>query len=310
MKSINRRTFVQGSVTAAVALTTKSLATFGSSHSLPARTNQKAAPSLVDTNINLLNWPFRELKYGTTDTLVEKLKKHNISQAWAGSFESLFHKNIDAVNERLTKECMEKGAGMLLPFGTVNIAWADWREDLRRCQELYGMQGIKIFPSYQTFDFTHPDFISLLEEIAKRGMILQIVGDMDDSRNVHPVVKIREVNYESLIDVAKSVTDAKIQLIYWNQKVTGKVQNRFVKETSVFFDTSRIEGNGGLGRLIGGTPWNGVLDPVPDDRILFGSHVPFFPIENNLLKLFESPLTEGQFMNVARRTANGLLKKN
>src|SRR5690606_19857235 len=106
------------------------------------------------------------LKYSDTRSLTSKLRSHQIHQAWAGSFEALFHKDIDGVNKRLAEECRTSGKGMLLPFGTVNLAWPDWEEDLRRCHEVYGMAGIKIYPSYQTFDLSHPDFPRFIQLIA------------------------------------------------------------------------------------------------------------------------------------------------
>src|SRR5690606_5548862 len=310
MKRINRRAFATSTLTTAAAISaTTAMAKAESTLSfLYNITRAGSAPAIIDTNINLLKWPFREFKYGETDALVSKLKKHHISQAWAGSFEGLFHKNIDAVNRRLADECKKNGRGFLLPFGTVNIAWLAWKEDLRRCDEEYSMRGIKIFPIYQTFDFAQPEFVELLEELAKRDMILQVVGDIDDLRNIHPIVKVRSVKFEAMVEAVKKVPNAKVELVYWNNRVGGKVLDRFVEETGVYFDISRIETNGGLGLLIEGKPWNGTTKPVPAKRILFGSHAPFFPVETNLLKLFESPLEKEDFINIANRNAGSFLK--
>ena len=74
------------------------------------------------------------------ERLPAKLRQHRITQAWAGSYEGLLHKNLDGVNARLADECRANGAGILVPFGTVNPALPDWEADLRRCQEKYGMQ--------------------------------------------------------------------------------------------------------------------------------------------------------------------------
>src|SRR5204862_5725211 len=92
-------------------------------------------PDIIDTNVHVFDWPFRKLKYAGAKALVAKLRKHRITQAWAGSYEGLLHKNLDGVNARLTEECRANGAGILVPFGTVNPALPDWEEDLRRCQE-------------------------------------------------------------------------------------------------------------------------------------------------------------------------------
>lgn len=268
-----------------------------------------SVPPIIDTNINLFQWPFRRLKYGETRQLVSKLCKHRISQAWAGSFEALFHKDISAVNARLAKECETHGKGMLLPFGTVNLAWPDWEEDLRRCHEVYKMPGIRLYPIYQTFDLTHPSFPELISQASKRGLIIQIAGDMVDSRQHHPIVQVRKLNLEPLIDVLKQVPQAKVQLVYWNHKVGNNLLEKLVSNTNVVFDTSRIEGVGAVGRLIDGNPWNGNASPVPVQRLLFGSHAPYFPVETNLLKLFESPLNLNQMKAIMSMNADRFLKE-
>lgn len=265
-------------------------------------------PSIIDTNINLFDWPFRRLKYSETDSLVAKLHKHGVRQAWAGSFESLFHKDIQGVNARLAEACKTQGENFLLPFGTVNLAWPDWEEDLRVCDEVHHMRGIRIYPSYQTFNLDHPDFPRLVHLAARRRMILQIVGDMDDSRNHHPIVLARGVNMEPLVEIAKKEPNARMQLVYWNHRVNNKLLERMIRETNICFDTSRIETSGGIGRMIDGNPWSGAALPVPVERLLFGSHAPYFPIEANLLKLFESPLEVDQARAIMERNAQTLTK--
>lgn len=308
MKAINRRTFFSNSMLTVAAMSLPEVL-LGNSEPFLAADSHSAfkGPYLTDTYIHLLEYPFRKLKYGESNSLVEKLKKHKISQAWAGSFEALFHKNIDGVNVRLSEECKKYKNAMLLPFGTVNIAWDDWEEDLRRCHEVYQMPGIRIYPIYQTFDFEHRDFLKLLSEISRRKMILQVVGDIDDIRQIHPIVNVRGVNFEPLVDAMKKVPDARVQLVYWNNRVGGKLLDRFINETSAVLDISRIETNGGVSRLIDGQPWSGSANKVPVDRLLFGSHAPYFPVETNLLKLFESDLSVDQLQAIMNGNANKFL---
>src|SRR5690606_4739213 len=100
---------------------------------------------------------------------------------------------------------------------------------------------------YQTFGPDHPDFLRLVQKIAERGMILQIVGDIEDVRHIHPIVEVRGINFAPLIDVMKKVPDAKVQLVYWNNRM-GRHLEKLVAETNVMLDISRIEGNGAVGR--------------------------------------------------------------
>src|SRR6266498_480250 len=265
-------------------------------------------PDIIDTNVNLFNWPFRRMKYAETRSLVAKLRKHRITQAWAGNFDALFSKSIREINARLVEECRTNGEGVLIPFGTVNLAWPDWEEDLRRCHEVYRMPGIRLYPTYQTFDLNHIEFPKLISQATNRGLIIQIVGDMEDSRVHHPIVLTREISFEPLIDIMKKIPHAKVQLLSWNERVNSELLKKLVSNTNVVLDISWLESAGGLGRLIEGNTWSGFETPVPVDRFLFGSHAPYFPVEASLIKLFESPLTLEQMKAVMNLNAQKFIK--
>lgn len=304
---VSRRTFVSSSLGAAAAIA-------GSSSAFAARPvkhgppGQGEAPEIVDTNVHLFEWPFRKLKYSNTTALVAKLRKHRVAQAWAGSYEALFSKDINGVNTRLAKECRENGEGMLLPFGTVNLAWPDWEEDLRRCHEEHKMPGVRIYPIYQTFDLDHPDFERFVQLATDRKLIIQIVGDMEDSRHHHPIVTVRKMDMAPIVAITQKIPAARIQLVYWNHRVSAGLLSKLVSETNVFFDTSRVEGAGEVGRLLQGNSWTSAKTAIPVDRLLFGSHVPYFPLEANLIKLFESPLTLEQTIAIMNGNARRLLQ--
>lgn len=310
MKKIKRRAFLCDTFLAAAALylplplagktLTKSPEPFSSA--LPG-------PDIIDTNIHLMDYPFRTLKYGKTKDLVSKLRRHRIIEGWAGSFEALFHKDIQGVNARLAEECRVNGDQMLLPFGTVNLAWPDWEEDLRRCHEVHRMPGIRLYPIYQTFDLTHPDFPRFVELATARDMIIQIVGDITDSRHHHPIVQVRDLNLEPLVEVMKQFPQAKIQVLNWNHRIRQNLLQKLISETTVGLDISHIEGTGAVGRLIQGNSWSGKGHPVPVTRFLFGSYAPYFPVEANLIKLFESPLNLKEMTSIMQSNAQNF-KKN
>src|SRR6266542_2590738 len=131
MRPIDRRRFLKSSLLGAAAVS------LPGRQPLAAQTAARNAPvvrslGIIDTNVNLFDWPFRALKYRPTKALVAKLKKHRVIEAWAGSFEALLSKDMNGVNARLAAECGQH-RGFLIPFGSVNLAWPDWEEDVRRC---------------------------------------------------------------------------------------------------------------------------------------------------------------------------------
>src|SRR5207247_551949 len=81
---------------------------------------------IVDTNVMLGHWPFRRHGYEETAKLVAKLKAHQVTEAWASSFDGLLHKDIAGVNARLADECRERGEKILVPFGSINPKLPDW----------------------------------------------------------------------------------------------------------------------------------------------------------------------------------------
>src|SRR2546426_1702378 len=121
MRPIDRRSFLKSSLLGAAAVS------LPGRQPLAAQTAARNAPvvrslGIIDTNVNLFDWPFRALKYRNTKALVAKLKKHRVIEAWAGSFEALLSKDLSGVNARLAAECRNHGRGFLIPFGSVNLA--------------------------------------------------------------------------------------------------------------------------------------------------------------------------------------------
>jgi predicted TIM-barrel fold metal-dependent hydrolase len=301
MTPIDRRDFLKASLLAGAAVSLSS----------PAATTAAAAaggsPGIVDTNVNLFQWPFRRLKYSDTEALASKLRKHRIVEAWAGSFEALLQKDMNGVNERLARECRERGAGLFKPFGSVNLAWPDWEEDVRRCHEVFRMPGIRIYPGYQPFDLAHPGFKRLLAVTRERGLLLQIAFGMEDSRVHHPTLQLVPVTVGPLLDALKAEPKAKVQLLHFVGRPLGADLRLLMTQTSATIDFSRWEGNGAVGKLTGTAPDSKGTPPVPIDRVLFGSHAPFFPVETAILKLIESPFSTAQLTAMMQGNARRLL---
>lgn len=310
MKPVDRRNFLKSSLLSAAAVSfagQQSLAAESAGRNVAVATSSKA-PGIIDTNVNLFDWPFRALKYRDTKALVAKLKKHRIIEGWAGSFEALLSKDMSGVNARLATECREHGPGFLIPFGSVNLAWPDWEEDVRRCHEVHKMPGLRIYPGYQPFDLDHPGMERLVKMTSERGLILQVVFGMEDLRVYHPIINVGPVSFGPLLQAVRSTPNAKVQLLHFTGPTSAVALSQFMAMANTFVDISRLEGNGAIGRMIGtikGLP----SARVPIERIVFGSHAPYFPVETALLKLIESPLDAPQLHAIMQGNARRLLSR-
>lgn len=310
MKPLDRRSFLKSSFLGCTSIALAAQRPLAPQNA--ASNSPVGVPSgpvgIIDTNVNLFHWPFRTLKYRDTTALVAKLKKHRVIEAWAGSFEALFSKDMNGVNTRLAEECRIHGPGFLIPFGSVNLAWPDWEEDVRRCHEVHKMPGLRIYPGYQPFDLNHPAMGSLVKATAERGLVLQVVFGMEDPRVHHPILNVGPVAFAPLLKSVRSTPGAKVELLHFPGSGQVKEVSEFMTEPNTCLDISRLEGNGAIGRMIGsitGLP----SARVPVERIAFGSHAPFFPAETALLKLVESPLEAQEVDAIMHANARRLLPR-
>lgn len=267
-----------------------------------AASSPKQEPSnLIDVNVNLSSWPLRRLPLDNTAALVAKLRKQGVTQAWAGSFDGLLHKDIASVNLRLAEECRNHGRGLLVPFGSINPKLPDWEEELRRCAEQHQMPGIRLHPSYHGYKLDDPDFARLLRLAADGGLIVQLALVMEDERMMHPLLRVEAVDTAPLANLVQRTAGLRLVLLNALGKLRGQPLLDVMAAGEVDVEIAMLEGVGAISNL---------LAQVPTDRVLFGSHAPLFYFESSLLKLKESPLTEEQLRAIRHQNAKRLLAKN
>jgi predicted TIM-barrel fold metal-dependent hydrolase len=255
--------------------------------------------SLVDVNVYLARWPFRRLPADESPALVSRLRSQGVEQAWAGSFEALLHRDVAGVNARLAEECRCHGAGLLVPLGTVNPKLPDWEDDLRRCQQVHKMPGVRLHPNYHGYQLDDPALGRLLDLAAERNLVVQIARTMEDERTQHPLVQVPHVDVAPLVDHARRLPKLRIVLLNGFRTIRPEVVDRLASAGNVWFDIAMLEGVGGVSKLVTQTS---------ADKIVFGSYAPFFNFESALLKLRESPLGGVERRAIAAENARKLLQ--
>jgi predicted TIM-barrel fold metal-dependent hydrolase len=258
-----------------------------------SETTKPTLSDAIDVNVHLSRWPFRRLPLDEPGPLVERLKSLGVKQAWAGSFDALLHRDIAAVNARLVDDCKTHGAGFLLPFGAINPTLPDWQEDLRRCREVFKMPGFRLYPNYHGYKLDDPVFARVLNLATSAGLLVQVAASMEDERNQLPLVHVPPVDVAPLPSVLEKVPKAHLVLLGALRAPRGEPLMTLGKIDQISFDIATLETTGGIATL---------LQHLPPERLLFGSHAPFFYPESAAMKLTESPLT--QDVSAAIRTGN------
>lgn len=252
---------------------------------------------LIDVNVSLSRWPFRRLAEDEPSALRKKLRENGVTQAWAGSFDALLHKDIAGANARLVEDCAEGRGDLLLPFGAVNPMFPDWEEDLRRCAEDWQMPGIRLHPNYHGYKLDSPQFLALLRAAAQASLIVQISVQLEDERMMHPLLRVPMVDLAPLPAALDAHPEVRVVIL---NALKGPSMDLIkpCAQAGAFFDIGMVEGVGGIANM---------REPLGIDRLLFGSHAPLFYPESAVLKLKESTLSDPELALITHDTAKSLL---
>jgi len=295
---VTRREFTKSTAAATAAIASGIVAVEQSSAAPASKAKAGAAANeLIDTNVTLGRWPFRRLPLDETPALVAKLRRHGVTQAWAGTFDGIFHKDVAAANARLAEECHQHGRGLLVPFGSVNPALPAWEEDLRRCVEVHKMPGIRLHPNYHGYRLDAPEFAKLLSLAAARRCVVQIAADMEDERMQHRLAGVPHADLAPLLPLLANKLAPRVVVLNWFRAAKTDLVKQLAG-AGASFDIATVESVGGVANL---------LRQISAERVLFGSHAPFFYFESATLKLKESALLAEQELALRSGNAGRLL---
>lgn len=237
---------------------------------------------LIDTNVTLGRWPIRRLPFDDTPALAAKLRKHGVTQAWAGNFGAVFVKDTGTINEWLAAECRKRGRGLFVPFGTLNPRLPGWETELRRCRADHKMPGLRLHPNYHGYNLNEPEFAKLLALAAEHKLLVQISVSIEDERTQNPLARAPIVDVKPLLSLLKTAPAPRVMLLNWHRGVALPLVKQLA-ELGVNFDIATVENVGGVAKLI---------EEISSTHLLFGSHAPFFYFESAQLKMKESALDE------------------
>jgi predicted TIM-barrel fold metal-dependent hydrolase len=229
---------------------------------------------ITDTHVYLGHWPHQQLPEDDPAKFIANLRHAGVSQAWAGNFDGLFHKDIAAVNQRLADECTRIGDGMLIPFGTINPTLPDWEEDIRRCHETFHMPGVRLHPNYHGYTLTDPRFAKLLELATARGLIVQLVTWMESDRHLLLNPHEPEVDIKLLAEKIAPLPRLKIIVANCSDSPRGESLRPLLKNQQVYFDFARADVD----------TINQLIDTVPE-RVIVGSCAPLHSVEEPVSQL-------------------------
>jgi predicted TIM-barrel fold metal-dependent hydrolase len=252
---------------------------------------------IIDVNVTLGQWPTRRVPCDDLRRLVEKLREHNVVEAWVGSYDGSFYEDLTDVNNRLAADCRAVRQLRLLPFGEINPLLPNWQDELQRCAAHHRMPGIRLHPNYHGYALDDPEFGRVLKLAAEKNLIVQLAVLMEDERMMHPLMRVPPVDLAPLAAIVEQTPGLRLVLLNALKGPRDENFMRLLNAGAVYCEIAMLEGAGAVEQLI---------TEVPADRILFGSHAPNLYFESALLKLKESALPAPIVRTVSQQNARRL----
>jgi len=101
---------------------------------------------LLDINAYVGHWPFKQLKYNSCKTMLERMNTFGVDVSVISNLNGVFYKNTQSANEELHEEIRSdrRFGNRFIPFAVINPIYAGWRDDLEICVNEMGMKGLRI----------------------------------------------------------------------------------------------------------------------------------------------------------------------
>lgn len=255
---------------------------------------------LIDVNVFLDRWPFRRLPDDETSNLVKKLRSQNVAQALAGSFDSLLHRDLRAVNQRLLAACQQADGNILRPMGAVNLTLPHWEQEVEDCAVSKEFAGVRILPGWHHVPLDDGRMAALCALCEEKQLILQIFARLEDPRTAHPQFTSQPIDFKPALELFPRFPRLRVILSNSGAEIRSPLTTQLAKCGQIYFDLSMVEQTGGV---------SAYAQAISPERLLFGSYFPFFYFEASLLKLQENEETLGrhQIDLIAFKNAERLL---
>jgi hypothetical protein len=248
---------------------------------------------IIDTNCHLGHWPFRKLASSDAAGLLRLMDDHGVAQAWVGAFEGVFYRDCGQANRDLLAH-IAGHEDRLVPWAVINPNFPGWEDDLAEATDA-GMQGVRLYPNYHGYTLGDDCVVQLLRQLAGQAPVA-IYHKFVDERLHHWTCLVPPV----AMDLAPLVRDfPQVPLLLCGCGIPhAQALANVIRQGQVYLEISRLEG-------IEGVRW--LADTIGLERIVLGSHAPYFYMAAAHLKVVEAGLTEPEREAVLHGNAQRLM---
>ncbi len=238
---------------------------------------------IFDVNISCGRWPFRRLPDSELPDLVKTLKSFGITGGIVRSLEAPFSMNINEENEALLAAC--DGMENFIPAVAVRPEFGLWREVSGKVAALY--------PSYHQYSLTSPEALKMISGLLAKDIVPLIVLREEDERGQHPLCKVTAVPAGEINELAGMFPD-----------------KPFIAVNLYASEYAQLTANNIYADIAFAETFPAIAEPVAllgSQRLVFGSHAPFFCTGAAVSKLSYGKLSASDVENISYKNVERIL---
>ena len=252
----------------------------------------------IDIGAHVGNWPFRRYPDENVGGLLSRMDDSGIDLAFVSNLNAIFYANSQNGNEELASWIAANRAarGRLIGQAVINPAFPGWRRDLQECRDKFGFRGIRLYPEYHDYDFSHPALAEVLGIARDAGLPVTFTLRMIDSRG-RSWLDTQKIKQESehllLVDVAgllgrfSGLRAVVLQTHYMEMTPEGELA---LKAADVLFDMTRASGCG----VVGSNSYDllAAFAKYGEGKFAYGSMSPFIDVVSPLLRIDTADISD------------------
>ena len=216
---------------------------------------------IFDVNLSAGRWLFRDLPLENLEDLKVKLSVSGISGGVVRSLEAPFSMNIYEANEKLFSAC--KDFPEFFPAPAVRPDFGLYREIESKFAVLY--------PNYHQYSLQDAETLTMVQLLLDKNIIPMIAVREEDERGQHPLCKVPPVPVAEINELARKFPGKPFIVLNCYSGELGALTAE-----NIYADIAFADGFPALARA---------AEFFPPERMLFGTHAPFFCVNAALSKL-------------------------
>lgn len=208
------------------------------------------------------HWPFLKLRYTELPALKEKLQSLNVLQAFVAPIDAIFEQDPMRANKALLEATL--GDDFFSPVLVVDLSYANWAEVVELAVQDGRVRMVKLLPSYHMYEISERTLEPLVKLTQQHKLLISLQMRVEDKRGMYPLLAVEDPD---IVRVVKVLSYFPEQMFVLSNPVIAELMQVLNSVGNVYVELASLENVDITLHLKG-------LYTL--DRILYGSHAPFF----------------------------------